>query len=378
MDMAGYFRCGLTVLTGSLALLAAPLQAKAPLDCPMRDAPFSVDGPFIDMMLSDKAKAAFEAHMPGALAKLPPIMAGTTAPSFGSIMTPRKLMGLAGGGAAMDAGQLDAALRAIAVTDADRALRCARYDDDRPAFPRSKGKLRVLLFEKMTGFRDTPSVEAANAAFRGLADRNGWALSVTDKGGAMHRSVLEHFDVVIWNNVSGDVLTLTQRAAFRKWVEGGGGFVGVHGTGGDPVYFWDWYPDTLIGARFIGHPSDPQFQDARIQVEARPDGLAADLLPGWTMKDEWYSFEKSARLSGGHVIATLDEASYVPGTNRFGGPSLSMGADHPIAWTRCLGKGRSVYSAIGHRPETYADANHLKLLQQAIIWAGKGKKVKCI
>jgi uncharacterized protein len=367
----------IVVATLSAGLIAGQAQAKPLLDCPMRDAAFSVDGPFVDVKLNETAVAVLERHMPGMLAGLPPIMSGTKAPTFGSIMTVRKLAAF-GGQQNLDLSKLDADLKAIAVTDADRVARCERYDDDRPTFKLAKAKVRLLLFEKMTGFRDTPSVEAANAMFRDIAKRNGWALEVTEKGGSMHPSVLKQFDAVIWNNVSGDVLTLTQRKAFKNYIEGGGGFIGIHGSAGDPVYFWDWYPDTLIGARFIGHPMDPQFQDAKVVVEANPAGLASSLAPGWAMNDEWYSFANSARLNGAQVVATLDEKSYNPGGSRFGNEPLAMGADHPIAWTRCVGKGRSFYSAIGHRPETYSDANHQKLLTEAILWASAGRKKACL
>lgn len=353
------------------AMLAAqPAAAAGLLDCPLRDAPFSVQSPLVDILLSDAAKAAVDRHFPGAIAKIPPFFASTEAPTFAAIVTIEKVGPLFGlpGGPALAA--LDADLRAIEVTQADKVARCARYDDDRPAFDLPKGKLRVLLFDKMTGFRDTPSVEAAEAALKAMAERKGWALAVTDKGGAMHPSVLRRFDVVIWNNISGDVLTLSQRKAFRDYVEGGGGFVGIHGSAGDPVYFWDWYPDTLIGARFTGHPMNPQFQDAKVQIEANATGIGEGLAPGWTMNDEWYSFAVSPRATGANVVATLDEASYAPGSFLPGGPSIAMGADHPIAWTRQVGKGRSFYSAIGHRPEVYADARHLTLLEQAILWAG--------
>ena len=134
------------------------------------------------------------------------------------------------------------------------------------------------------------------------------------------------------------------------------------------------YPDTLIGARFIGHPSDPQFQTAKTGLEATVSGIGSGIGAGWEMKDEWYSFEKSARQGGATVIATLDETSYTPGSARSGGLPLAMGADHPIAWTRCVGKGRSFYSAIGHRPETYSDANYVKMLVQAVGWAANRSK----
>jgi len=229
----------------------------------------------------------------------------------------------------------------------------------------------------MTGFRDGQSVMAASNAFAGLAKRNGWAIAVTDKGGAMHPSVLRKFDVVIWNNVSGDVLTQSQRKAFRAFVENGGGFVGIHGSAGDPEYFWDWYPDKLIGARFIGHPNDPQFQDAQVVVELSDSRIGRDLGQSWTMNDEWYSFAKSPRLNGANVVLRLNEETYKPGASLFVGTPRAMGKDHPIAWTRCVGKGRSFYSAIGHRTEVYADERYLKLLEQAVAWASQKLGSSC-
>ena len=361
-----------------IALLVAPsVVLSRTLDCPLRDAPFSIDSPLIDVLLSDAAKALVDRHTAGSVGKIPPMLAGTLPPTFGAIVTPRSMFDLGFLAKPADIPALDAQLRTLPVSDADRAARCARYDDERPRIGRQRaGKPRVLLFEKISGFRDGPSVDAAHAALEALAAHNGWSLVSTDKGGAMHPSVLRQFDVVIWNNNSGDVLTLSQRRAFRRFIEEGGGFVGIHGAAGDPAYFWDWYVDTLIGARFIGHPEEPQFQDARITVAATSTGIDAGLPREWTMNDEWYSFARSPRATGAIVIASLDERSYKPGRGPYGGPALAMGEDHPIAWSRCIGRGRSFYSAIGHRPETYADANHLRLLEQAIRWAAQGSCAK--
>jgi type 1 glutamine amidotransferase len=51
--------------------------------------------------------------------------------------------------------------------------------------------------------------------------------------------------------------------------------------------------------------------------------------------------------------------------------------DHPIAWTRCIGRGRSFYSAIGHRPESYAVPSHVRLLEQAVEWAAGSGEAGC-
>ncbi len=355
--------------------LSAPSLAKTPtvIDCPLRDAPYSIDSPLMDILLKPEAKAAMESVARGMFDKFPPGFISTQAPSFSSILSLRTVSRLTQQPADTFV-PIDAALRALPVTDADRTARCARYDGGKVKLTVPKGKLRLLLFGKMTGFRDTPSVEAAEAMFKAMAARKGWVLVASNNGGVMNAENLKQFDAVIWNNISGDVLTLPQRAAFKAYIEHGGGWIGVHGSAGDPVYFWDWYPDTLIGARFIGHPMLPQFQDAKVQIESHPSGLGKGLEPGWTMKDEWYSFANSARASGSQVIATLDESSYKQAG--FDGQNLTMG-DHPIAWTRCVGKGRSFYSAIGHLPATYSDTNYLVLLERGIGWAAGGGKALC-
>ena len=353
--------------------IAAPAAGRPVTDCPLRDAPFSIDSPLVDIMLSPAAKAVLERAAPGRFAKLPARFAGTEPPTFAALLTLREGGSMTGiKPEAMPA--IDAELRALPVNAADKAARCARYDNDVPKFDLPAGKPRLLLFEKINGFKDEPSVNAARAAFLAMAERNGWAIAATDKGGAFNPGTLRQFDAVIWNNISGDVLTLSQRRAFRGWMEKGGAFIGVHGTAGDPNYFWDWYVDTLLGARFQGHPMNPQFQDARIVVESAGHPAARGLPREWTMNDEWYSFKTNPRKAGATVIATLDERSYAPvGMMNM---DLHMG-DHPIAWANCVGKGRMFYSAIGHRPETYADPHYVTMLEAAIDWAAVSGRNDC-
>jgi type 1 glutamine amidotransferase len=359
-------------LLSSTIGLAATANARPAIDCPQRGARYSVDSPLIDVLLKPEAKAAVDREAPTLLLHFPPMFASTTAPAFSAIMTLR-LAAVFQGLPESTLAPVNSALASLPITDSDREARCARYDIDRPKIAIPSGAPRLLLFQKITGFRDAPSVEAATRAMQGMAERHGWALVITDKGGSIEPSTLRKFDAVIWNNVSGDVLTLTQRRALKTYIEHGGGFVAFHGSGGDPAYFWEWYVDTLIGARFEGHPMAPQFQDARIAVEDG-SGIGHDLAPGWEMKDEWYSFKTTPRAGGVHVIATLDEASYSPtGMNS---QDLRMG-DHPIAWSKCIRDGRSFYTAIGHLPESYSEPHVVKLLEQAITWAAGGGETRC-
>lgn len=357
----------------SIAASALPAHARPVTDCPLRDAPFSVDSPLLDIMLSDAARALVSRHSGDRVSSAPPRPQDLAPPTFIAILSLRSSTRYTGI-KPEEMAALDTELRALPVTPADRLARCARYDNDVPTFNLPKGKPRLLVFEKITGFKDVPSVNAARTALLAMAERKGWAMAVTDKGGAFNPRTLAQFDAVIWNNNSGDVLTLAQRNAFRRYLERGGGFVGIHGAAGDPTYFWDWYADTLIGARFLAHPHDPQFQDARIAVNsAHP--LAAGLPGEWTMNEEWYSFRSNPRTTRAQVLLTLDESTYKPVGS--GGVDLRMG-DHPLAWTNCVGRkgherGRTFYSAIGHRPEVYAQPQNVAMLEAAIGWAATAK-----
>ena len=357
---------------------AAARTALAPLvDCPLRDAPYSTASPLIDVLLNPKAAEAIGIKPSAPGASGPAAALSTTPPSFAAILTVKDAAGFTRQ-AAPDHLELDRKLAAIPVTRADKITRCARYDTVPPRFTLPAGRPRILLFEKINGFRDGPSVDAAHAAFVAMAQRKGWALVTTENGAAFTPAILRQFDTVIWNNISGDVLTLSQRRAFRAWMENGGGFVGVHGTAGDPAYFWDWYVDVLLGARFLMHPMDPQFQTARVKVDDATHPIARGLPEQWDSNDEWYSFKTNPRSRGARIIATLDEDTYKPVGRS--GTDLRMG-DHPIAWSRCIGaganRGRMFYSAIGHLPERYADPVYVRILEQAVTWAADRAESGC-
>jgi type 1 glutamine amidotransferase len=222
------------------------------------------------------------------------------------------------------------------------------------------------VFSKTNGFRDDDAVKAANAALANIAQKRGWSAFFTENGAVFNPNLLSCFKATVWNNTSGDVLTPTQKAAFRSYIENGGGFVGIHGAGGDPHYEWRWYVETLIGAQFKGHPLHPQCQRATIHIEDPTDPATRGLGNEWTRVDEWYSFEKTPRANGVKVLATLDERTYSP---KMFGKDISMGADHPIIWKHCVGKGRALYSALGHSANTYSEPLHLKELEGAMAWA---------
>lgn len=351
--------------------------AEAEIDCALRDAPFSVELPLIDVIGSPTAKAVVQKHMPH-IGHLPPQIASTKPPSMATIMSLRNAAGLMRTPAeTIEA--IEADLSKLKVSDDDRRFRCQRYDADLQSLDVADAPVNLLIFTKINGFDHGPSVTAATDTISKLAETMGWGVTVSNNGGVFTTDILARFDAVIWNNVSGDALTLTQRSAFENYIKQGGGYLGIHGSGGDSLYLWDWYVDTLLGAHFIGHPSDPQFQDARVNIETSSSPSASDigasLAPGWTINDEWYSFKDSPRLNGADVIATLDESTYTP--DGYMGQDLRMGDDHPIVWSRCIEQGRAFYSAIGHRPEVYELEENLTLLKDALLWTSGQSNKQC-
>jgi type 1 glutamine amidotransferase len=241
------------------------------------------------------------------------------------------------------------------------------YDQVAPAVPASFPHPAILLFSKTNGFRHGDAIEAGNEMFRELAGKQGWSVLETENGAVFSTELLPRFQVVIWNNASGDVLTDQQRAALRAYLEQGGGFIGIHAAGDNSHERWRWYTEDLIGARFTGHTLWPHLQNAILRIAAADHPAMAGLPASWSHEDEWYSFDRSVRGKGFRVLATLDEGSY-----DLDGPfsaKLRMGKDHPVIWSHCVGSGRALYSALGHTPEGYSELPFRLLLGNAISWA---------
>jgi len=57
---------------------------------------------------------------------------------------------------------------------------------------------------------------------------------------------LKQYKAVIFLSTTGDILDDTQQEAFKKYIQGGGGFMGIHAAT-DCEYNWPWYGN-LVGA----------------------------------------------------------------------------------------------------------------------------------
>jgi type 1 glutamine amidotransferase len=237
------------------------------------------------------------------------------------------------------------------------------YDAVAPVLP-AKLHNAVLIVSKTNGWRHIEHIPHSNMVLADIARGLGRESYVTENAAIFNDAQLRHFSVVVLNSASGAFMTDAQRAAFARFVARGGGVVALHAAG-DDSHTDPWYKSTLLGAKFIGHPGgSDQFQPARVIVDRPEHPLMAGVRLPWSPVDEWYSFDANPATRGMTVIARIDEASYHPGTK------LAMGA-HPVIWTSPAAKGRIVYSALGHAPESYDDPNYRRILTNAVRWAAR-------
>ena len=225
------------------------------------------------------------------------------------------------------------------------------------AYPAAALDFRVLVFTKTTGFRHD-SIPNGIALVQSLGKGYGFAVDATEDAGVFTAMGLAPYRVVVFlNTTKNDVLDNGQRAALEAWVRGGGGWVGIH-SAADTEHTWPFYGELLGGdAWFLIHPP---IQTATVEVEDGAHVSTRHLPASFSFTDEWYNFAANPR-GAVQVLMTLDESSYAPGTGAMG--------DHPIAWSHDVDLGRSWYTNLGHRQETYGQVAFVRHVLGGILWA---------
>jgi len=152
--------------------------------------------------------------------------------------------------------------------------------------------------------------------------------------------------------------------AFIDYMENGkGGWVGFHHPTllgvFDDYPMWQWYSAFMGDIMFKAHI--PGGTTATMHVEDPVHPVMKGLPASFTTRDEWYIYNQSPRPKV-HVLASIDEATYVPDK------PVKMG-DHPVVWTNQNIKARNIYIAMGHFPQLFGDANFTRLVTNAIFWA---------
>ena len=151
-----------------------------------------------------------------------------------------------------------------------------------------------------------------------------------------------------------------QERALEKFVEDGGGLVGLHGASFSFSNSKVWMQ--LLGAQFTGHI--PGTHPLNIVITDTKHPITAGVEP-FTIIDEEYK-HKFADVDR-HVLARFRERP----------PQSDQKENMDIIWTREVGKGRVFYCALGHGKDAWTNASWQKLVVQGILWsAGHTREVQ--
>src|SRR5580692_6801026 len=121
--------------------------------------------------------------------------------------------------------------------------------------PQNTMQPKVLVFSKTAGYRHA-SIPDGIAAIQRLGAANQFAVDASEDAS------LAGYKAVIFLCTTGDVLDPNQMSAFQRYIEEGGGFVGIH-SASDTEHHWSWYGH-LVGAYFQSHPA---IQSATVKIE---------------------------------------------------------------------------------------------------------------
>ena len=155
--------------------------------------------------------------------------------------------------------------------------------------------------------------------------------------------------------------------AFHKYIEQGkGGWIGFHHASllgeFDGYPMWQWFSDFMGSIRWKDYIAT--FAEAKVNVEDRQHPVMKGIPASFIIKkDEWYTYDKSPRANV-HVMASVDENSYIPASN------IKMG-DHPVIWSNEHVKARNVYIFMGHSSDLFDNEIYRKLFTNAIFWAAR-------
>lgn len=261
---------------------------------------------------------------------------------------------------------------------------------------------KVLVFTKTSGYRHA-SIEAGVQAIQTLADEHGFEVVATEDSAHFTEENLQQYAAVVFLNTSGDALNNWQQADFQRYIEAGGGFVGIHSAAATE-YGWPWY-GRLVGAWFDTHP---EIQPGTVSVVGEEHPATKGIPADWKPTDEWYNYrpvppsdkvivevpkplgntpekDSLAKLVNNvvpsaawtfdpkkgfleanvQVLLNLEESAYKGGNH---------GSNHPISWCHEFEGGRAFYTGMGHGVDSYADPVFLRHLLGGIRYAmGKGK-----
>jgi hypothetical protein len=232
-------------------------------------------------------------------------------------------------------------------------------------------------------------VHEANKRFPQIAAQNHFSYESTTNWDNLNADFLSHYQVVLFLDTRPE--KPAQRAAFQKYMEQGGGWMGFHFAGFalTPSAYpqdWDWYHETFLGSgQYVSNTWRPT--SAVLRVEDTNHPATKDLPVTFkSAPNEWYRWSNDLRTNSDiKILLSIDPASFPLGT----GPKLYEiwhEGYYPVVWTNK--KFKMIYMNMGHNDMDYEhkfdNSNRTlsftfdnpiqdKLIIDGLLWLGGSK-----
>lgn len=234
----------------------------------------------------------------------------------------------------------------------------------------------ILLFTRNGKGYVHENISSSIAAIQKLGKEKGFIVDTTTNPAIFNEETLKKYDALIFSNTNNDVFdTEEQKVAFMRYIQAGGGFVGIHSASGTERN-WKWFK-LMLGATFMRHPP---FQPLSIHVLDRKHGAVKNLPGAWETKDECYLFKEfnpAIKVLLFTDLSKVKESDVRPADSSSRSKNVKpdvFGNRYPAAWCHEFDGGKVWYTALGHAKEDYSNTVYLAHITEGLKWViNKGK-----
>jgi hypothetical protein len=225
----------------------------------------------------------------------------------------------------------------------------------------------------------------ANRWFPQLGATNGFTYTATTNWDNLNANYLSHCQVVLFLDARPE--KPAQRAAFQKYMEHGGAWMGFHFAAfalNHSAYpqNWDWYHETFLGSgEYVSNTWRPTPAVLRVAAgHPATRNLPATFV---SAPNEWYRWKNDLRTNADiRILLSIDPRSFPLGTGPKPYEIWHMGY-YPVVWTNVRYK--MIYLNMGHNDLdyehqfdnsnktlsfTFANERQRRLMLDALLWLG--------
>ncbi|MGF1636059.1 MAG: ThuA domain-containing protein, partial [Cyclobacteriaceae bacterium] len=183
-----------------------------------------------------------------------------------------------------------------------------------------------------------------------LLEAEGYQVDTTSDASFIHEDSLKHYTAVVFFQGAGDMLNHFQQADFERFIQSGGGFLGIQAAS-HAEYGWGWY-NQLIGALKTQEPIQSK---VAVQTSGADHPTIQGLDQSWEIEN---ALMKSSPLSENTIVVLKQSGS---------------DGEEALSWYQDYDGGRVFYTNIGIGSLESND-NFRKHLTGALQYVADGSK----